>query len=197
MFLAASVSPDGLMVALCVVLVSETWRGDKPVRLLGVAFWLGLAKPPYFLLTGAGLLLWLWRGRRGRLLPAATALAVGSAVLWSRWANHVFVPYRPIIAPRLDVRHVVTAERPDVDQDGHPTRERVEVGLAQDVAPEVESRSPRDLHADGRVLWRTRPPRARLNDRRGGLTGVVKQGREEQLELLRAFERRPLLQLYQ
>jgi uncharacterized membrane protein len=104
MFLAASVSPDGLMVALCAVLVAETLRGDKPARLLGVALWIGLAKPPYFLLTGACLLLWFWRGRRGRLLPAATAVAVIPAVLWSRWANHIFVPYRPIIAPHLDVR---------------------------------------------------------------------------------------------
>lgn len=104
MFLAASVSPDGLMVALAAVLVAETLRGDKPVRLLGVALWLGLAKPPYFLLTGACLLVWVWRGRRGRLLPVATAVAVVPAVLWSRWANRLFVPYRPIIAPRLDVR---------------------------------------------------------------------------------------------
>jgi uncharacterized membrane protein len=114
MFLASSVSPDGVMVALCAVLVVETVRGDRPVWLLATALWLGLTKPPYFLLAGACVLLWLWRGRRGRLLPAATALAVLPAVIWSRWANHIFVPYRPIISPRLDVRpgaqtrHVLT-----------------------------------------------------------------------------------------
>jgi uncharacterized membrane protein len=104
MFLASSVSPDGVMVALCALLVAETFRGDKPVRLLGVALWLGLAKPPYFLLALGCLALWLWRRRRGWLLPTATALAVVPAVAWSRWATHIFVPYRPIISPRLDVR---------------------------------------------------------------------------------------------
>ena len=104
MFLASSVSPDGVMVALCTLLVAETLHADKPVRLLGAALWLGLAKPPYFLLAGACLAVWWWRGRRGRLLPAATAIAVLPAIVWSRWANHLFVPYRPIISPRLDVR---------------------------------------------------------------------------------------------
>jgi len=104
LFLAGSASPDAFTLALCAVVLAEAVRADRPWVLLGAAAVLGLAKPPYFLVSIAALVVWLVRGRRRWQLPTATGLCVGLAFLWSRWADHIFVPYRPIIAPDLDVR---------------------------------------------------------------------------------------------
>jgi uncharacterized membrane protein len=104
LFLAGSVSPDAFTLALCAVVLAEAVRADRPWVLLGASVALALAKPPYFLVSIAALVVWLVRGRRSWSLPTATGVSISLAFVWSRWADHIFVPYRPIIAPDLDVR---------------------------------------------------------------------------------------------
>lgn len=116
MFLASSVSPDGLMIGLYGATIVEALSGRSrwPLLVLGTA--LGLAKPPYFLVTLVCLGVWWSRGRDRRSwhLPAATAAAFVPAVAWSRWADRIWVPYLPIIdldleiEPSEQLRHLVT-----------------------------------------------------------------------------------------
>jgi uncharacterized membrane protein len=116
LFLAGSASADVLTLALCGLAVTEAIRRERPWTFLLVCVALGLSKPPYFLVSLLGLAVWFRDGRRGWHLPAGVAAAVGLGVAWSRWASHVFVPYRPIFQPDLDVR-------PDAQQEfvlSHP-----------------------------------------------------------------------------
>ena len=104
LFLAGSVSPDALTIGLCAVMLAEAARADRPYVVLALGVALGLAKPPYFLVSLVALAVWFLRGRRGWQLPAAAGTCCALAVAWSRWADHIFVPYRPIIDRHLDVR---------------------------------------------------------------------------------------------
>lgn len=104
LFFAGSVSADVLSLALCALAVTEAIHKDRPWSFLVVAVALGLSKPPYFLVTLFGLAVWFVQGRRRWQLPVGVAAAFVLAAAWSRWAAHVFVPYRPLIAPDLDVR---------------------------------------------------------------------------------------------
>lgn len=116
MFLASSVSPDGLMIGMCAATIVEAFSGRSrwAVVVLGAA--LGLAKPPYFLVSLVCLGAWWFRGRDRRSwhLPAATAAAFVPAAAWSRWADHIWVPYLPIIDLDLEIQpseqlsHLVT-----------------------------------------------------------------------------------------
>lgn len=104
LFLAGSASADVLTVALCGLAITEAVRRERPWTFLLVCVALGLSKPPYFLVALFGLVVWFRDGRRGWHLPAGAGAAVALGFAWSRWAAHVFVPYRPLFDPELDVR---------------------------------------------------------------------------------------------